>query len=455
MGRLTPPPGTAGYAADVTCGRARSLSLAALWALGGCSAAAVDSAGPAITPHKDLLMVSIDTLRKDHVGRYSGLDTTPFLDELLAGGLTLEAHRSCSNWTYGSSVCAMTGFDGVDLGWIPHTDAGDEAVPDDVRVLPDLLKGWGFTNGLASSNGFMGPPWKKHGSYDSYAVEELADAARIVELGLAGLEAIQGAERWFMHLHFIDPHSGYSPPEEYLEGLEGLPPLEWDLDTNGGVFALEEAWGGLSSEEQALVLQQLEVRYEGELRYLDDQLRGLFAELEDRGALEDTLVVIWSDHGEQFGEHGALQHGNGLYAEEVHGIAALLGPYVTPGAVDAPTSHADLVPTLLSRLGISGQYESGGLVVDTLAGSRPLFGVQRRNVNIQSVDLDGWRLQYEWDGTVELYDLAADPRQQDNQVQRELDRAREMYALLTPRISALQALSVSQVPDEPDWGEQQ
>jgi hypothetical protein len=87
--------------------------------LAGCSKPAADS-GRSPPPQRDLIMISIDTLRRDSVGRYDGSDRTPFLDSLLAQGLTLDAHHACSNWTYGSILCGLGGADGVDVGWVPY-----------------------------------------------------------------------------------------------------------------------------------------------------------------------------------------------------------------------------------------------------------------------------------------------------------------------------------------------
>ncbi len=394
---------------------------------------------------KDLVMLSVDTLRRDAVGRWAGGNETPSLDAWLEGALVLEAHHACSNWTYGAVACGLSGADGVDLGWVP---VGGEALPQGLALLPGVLRDQGYRAALVSTNGFVGAGSGLSRYYDDVTDASRAPADEVVDAGLAALERVEGGGPWMLHLHLYDPHAPYDPPGEYLEGLEGLEPVAYDLSLMSEVERLKAGWGGLSPEEQALTLAHLRVRYAGSVRFLDDQLARLLEALEDRGALEEALVVFWSDHGEQLFEFGELTHGYTLHEVEVGVPAAFRAPWIAPGARSSPTTHADLAPAALDWLGLDPALLSGVPLADQPV-DRPLFAVRRGDGQVhtlQSVDQGGWRLIYDWEGELGLYDLAADPGEQDNRYAADDPTARALWDLLLPRVEALAAMRSDDSP---------
>jgi arylsulfatase A-like enzyme len=397
-------------------------------------------------PPKNILMISIDTLRRDRLARYGGPDTMPFLGQLMDEGLTLDDHRSCSNWTYAGALCALAGRTGYEVGFVPGAGATEQPLPDGVRLLSTALGEQGFQSALFTTNHFVGSTPKLKRYYDAFEEAANAPAQEVSEGGLALLEGLSSP--WLLHLHYVDPHAGYDPPGDYLGGLEGLAPPGYDLDVAGGLVDLEADWAGLSQEEQALALAHLEARYDGELAWLDDQLRALLEGLEARGALADTLVVVWSDHGEAFGERGQFEHGNTMNEEELGAIALFWSGDIVPGALPSPTTHADLLPTLLAGLGLPP--EPGLSPLEGADPERAVFASQRTELSQHAVVQGGWKLTYRWDGAMALYDLTADPGEQRDRLTDEPARAEALWALLRPRVEGL-AAQVSEDAAPPVW----
>ncbi len=340
---------------------------------------------PAEGDRPDLLVISIDTLRRDHVGFFSGAQSpsdTPTIDRLLEEGVAFADHRSCSSWTLPSVVCALSGLDATESRFAPAD--GSYAVPDDVRFLADYLRDEGYTTGLVSTNPFMVGEGRPGRSYQRLVDIQDARAENVVDRGLALLDELKGeGEPWLLHLHFLDPHDPYNPPDGYI-------------DTH--------ALAAAGSETEAM-----EVRYRGEVRYLDAELGRLLDTLEERGDLEDTLVSIWSDHGEQFGEHGALYHGNSLYPEEVDTFAGFWGAGVQAQIWDGPTTHSDLLPATLFQLGVAMPRQEWASVL-TGVGAEPRHALRVwEDRALQSVRVRSRELIYDWRGTAELYDRDSDP----------------------------------------------
>jgi arylsulfatase A-like enzyme len=401
------------------------------------------------TPPRNVLMISLETLRRDAVGFYGGEGPdTPFLDGLLAGGVALEDHRSCSNWTYLSALCALSGSDGLTLGFLPGGSESNEPLPGDVALLVDRLAEAGYSTGLVTTNAFIGSISGMDARFGVFDERDEAPAEETTEATLAALEALEPP--WFLHAHFFDPHLRYTPPDEYLGELDALPPSPVDLVEKGVAGRIGAAWDGLSEEDRETLLAHLDARYRGEVAYLDDQLERLFTELDARGALEDTLVVLWSDHGEQLFEHGDFTHGRSLHVEETAAVAGFLAPGLAPARWSQPTTHADLAPTVLDALGLP-PGAIGGAPLGASDAGRALF-LDHRGTDVvqQAVVQDGWKLIYRWDGALTLYEAAADPGEQSERSAAEPERMAALWAALAPRVERLDELAAEASPVIPE-----
>ncbi len=409
--------------------------------------------GPAPT---NLILISVDTLQMARVGRYSGDDTTPFLDGLLAEGVALDDHRSCSNWTFASVICAMGGRDPMEVGHVPTgTTEEPQPVPEGTAFLTSYLVDRGYSTALVTTNPFLGPNFNTVPGVQTIIETLNEDATTTFSAGLDALDGLQsGSEPWALMVHTIDPHMPYAPPDEYLTEVNELPEVDFDLSNNGQVQAMRDNWNRLPASERALLIQHMSLRYDASLRYWDDELAAFFSALEARGALDDALVVLWSDHGEQVYERDeeTVGHGISLYDLENRALAALWAPGLAPAAWTGPTGHKDLLPTIWAAMGWPLEEEFTGLPAGTAEDDRALFGITYQgDITEQSVIQDGDKLIYHWQGFMQLYDLVADPNEIQDISESDPDRTAALWALLEPEVERLhdEFYPTGAVPTEP------
>jgi arylsulfatase A-like enzyme len=388
---------------------------------------------------QNLLVITADTFRPDLLGRYGGAADTPVIDALLGESLVLEDHRSCSNWTYVSMYCVQTGSYELQTGFIPATfeETGVHLVPDEQVLVSEVLASSGWQTGLVTANTFMSSNVNMAGGFEEERLHAGAPARYITDSALELAGAFDSERPWYLHLQYLDPHAPYSPPAAYLEGLEALPPIDYDLTTDAGQTEMVEAYPSLDPETQALIRQHVMVRYLGELAYLDDQVGRLLEQLEAAGRLADTLVVFMSDHGEQLGEHGTFGHSEGLYEQENRAIVAFRGAGLAPGSWDGPTTHADLWPTIFDALGMEIPGHFGGVPLGQRGDDDPRYGLRMDDDGgLQMVERGGVKLIYAWTGGKQLYRLEGDPGEQVNVYDPDDPEVIALWELLWPAVNA-------------------
>ncbi len=388
---------------------------------------------------KNLIVFSMDTFRRDYMGRYGNPDDlTPFLDSLAAESVALDNHISCSNWTFPSVLCALSGRSNLETGFMPRLSSSTrEQAPADRWSLAGELKDHGYYTTFHITNSWLSEDWLNDQGYSYQAIPGTGNATEIYEIARDQLLASVDIRRdkWMMHVHFKEPHAAYNPPEEYLDGLDELEEIPWDLTNKEDQYDVTmDGWDDLSPEEQELLKAHLLVRYAGDVRYLDDQLAAIWADLEQRGMLDDTLVLFFTDHGEAFWDHGEQTHAYSLYAEENAAIAFLWRKGLVPMAWDGPTNHADLAPTVLAAMGLDIPEGVTGLPVGSAADDRLFYSdATARWGMVQGVRKGKWRMMYRWNtGEKWLYDLEADPLETENLYDPDDPIVGELWDFLLP-----------------------
>jgi len=317
--------------------------LLALPALGACAPDA---------PRPHVLLISIDTLRADHLSCYGyGRETSPFLDRLAAQGLLFERAFSSAPWTLPAHLTMLTGLFPAQHGVVSE----ELSLAPEIPLLAERLSAAGY-----ATLGFYRPSWihARHGfqrGFDVFQGHETAEEARThVEAELAERDP---ARPTFLFLHLFDVHNGALAEGEHM--IYPSPPPYQEYFLPGATERLPDVPPDVLWESENLLdaaeLEALVALYDGGIRHVDAVLSELFGTLARTGWLEHALVIVTSDHGEALGQRGKLT-GHGELAQEGLHVPLIVLP---PGGgragerVRAPVHLGDLVPTVLSATGLA------------------------------------------------------------------------------------------------------
>ncbi|MBX2797476.1 MAG: sulfatase-like hydrolase/transferase [Myxococcales bacterium] len=400
---------------------------------------------------KNLLFLSVDTFRKDHHGAHGALGLTPFMTEIASQGVVMNDHVQCSNWTYGSTTCTLAGRTNVERGQLPRLNGNETnrtKVPDGTPFLATWLGQADYFSVLISANDWLGPSWGNSQGYTEFS-RPGGNAYAVHDRGTAAVRSAieSGAEKWFMHLHFMEPHAAYNPPPNNLQGIEDLEPWPEDLTDRPVHYDSRDDWPTMPPEEQSLLEAHLRELYKGEIRTIDERFEDIWRDLEREGYLNDTLVVFWNDHGEQFWEHGNQTHAYTMFGEETDGFLVFWSRNIVPGRYSGPTSTIDLVPTILDLYDIEMPEEITGFPIGTAPAGRPIHAetLARRGA-INTVAVDGWRMHYSWSGLVKVFDRNTDPGETVDLFDPEDPKTLELWGHLKPMAEAMAPLVVNGSP---------
>lgn len=396
-----------------------------------------------------LVLVSIDCLRADHVGAYGyPLPTTPEIDAVAREGTVFENAFATASWTLPSHMSMLTGL-------VPslHGATKWERLSSAVDYLPELLGRSGYRAAGAVSWVYLSQVYGFERGYDSYHVLDQPDGADIVDRAIEEIHRGRGRPQ-FLFAHLWDPHWPYMPRPEDVERLGGRP---------RDISSLQELIRKGVPAGDELQIEEILRLYDAEIAAADRELGRLFREMKALGLWENTLVVITSDHGEAFLEHGHWQHSQTLYDELTRVPLVVKWPgQAEPGRVSAPVSLVDLFVTFAEAAGIDvpAGGESGALARRSLTAppdegrtvlsevnwrspSGTFMKVAVRNRSHKYIatlsgppgdDLGVTEVQSE-----ELYHLAGDPQERDNLVDRDAEVANGFRAELRAFLEAARA----------------
>jgi arylsulfatase A-like enzyme len=412
-------------------------------------------------PPANVLILSLDTVRRDRVGRYGDFENTPFLDGLFASGVALDDHRSCSDWTAPSMACAITGLfpPAHDFWPTPTAIEGIPSLPQGVQTLAKLFGNLGVHTRLVSANPtFSADVERLVAGFDQVQTLSWKSAAAVSAAGITALdEMLAAGGPWLLHLHYLDPHVPYCPPPAYVPEPGSLPDFEYDIC--GEIQSAVAAWPSQSAEWRQTMQTHVDAYYGGELAFLDDTLEQLWSDLQGRSAFDDTLVVLLSDHGEQFYEHGGHGHAYDLYGEENLALGAFLAPGLEPVAWTGPTTHADLFATIVDIYDLEPEVPPDGYAVGLAPPDRIRVAAQLRP-QASPLASEPWSplllaaigsthtLHTSWDETLELYDLTTDPAEATDIYAASHPAAAPLADVLLPLLNDLK-VNWSQLGDDP------
>jgi arylsulfatase len=406
----------------------------------GCQPAR-DEAAPNISPKSEkgvqrIVLISVDTLRPSHLGTYGHVrKTSPNLDALAARGAVFEDASSTAPWTLPAHSSMLTGFYAEQTRARTTNGVLAEGIP----TIAEALLAEGFR-----TSGFANVIWLRtvrdlNRGFENWkllpADETTKGAAEhITDLGIEFLEQNEG-QRCFLFLHYFDTHSPYLSRPEFERAFLPSDFRESSRVTGTamqlGLASADNAYIDFSQQEQ----EDLKKLYDAGILQLDRTLGRLFRFIDERFGFDSTLVIVTSDHGEAFFEHGYFSHGQDQYQEQLHVPLILRGGPVPAGVrVDAPTSIIDIAPTIFAAAGVASKKKLPGVDLGSYWGEREIAGDERvlYSQSAPGTDKDVIRMARRGrfklitnseSGQRELYDLAEDPTEQ-----RDLSKARPKLA---------------------------
>jgi arylsulfatase A-like enzyme len=341
-------------------GRTAAITLAAVGGeivLVGCAVMA-EKVGAAPAPGavkaKNFVLVLIDTLRADHLKLYaSGTRVqTDYMDRLGQESMVFDRAWVQENWTKPSVATMLTGL----YPETHRTKNEKHKLPRSVVLASEHFRALGFATAGFVANGYVSHKFGFREGWDiwrNYVREGKANRAKFVaDDAIAWLGRRPKDKPFFLYIHTIDPHVPYIPPRKYRD-LYDANPYKGQVEPSGTAKLLERIKTGdtkLSGRDKF----RLEALYDGEITYHDDNLARVHEALAEAGLLDDTLIVVTSDHGEEFFDHGSVGHGHTVYEELLHVPLVVRLPGAAAGAgarCRAEVGLVDLLPTACEILG--------------------------------------------------------------------------------------------------------
>jgi arylsulfatase A-like enzyme len=286
----------------------------------------------------NVILISVDALRADHVGAYGYREnTTPHLDELARKGTLFHNHIADASWTLPSHAAMLTSQYSHVIG----VEKIDQSIPKSTVTLPEVLKNYGYNTKGIISFAFVEPMYGFEQGFDEYDTSnsyfngEYRDkwyksSPDITDKAISWITKNKD-KRFFLFLHYFDVHEAYNPP----------PPFD-------KLFNASE--------------NEIVNAYDGEIAYTDYHLGRLFSQLSALDLTDNTLIIVTSDHGDAFMEHGVYGHEPTVYEEIIQTplIVSLPARIPEAKAVFQQTQSIDVAPTVLDILGFPIPREFNG-----------------------------------------------------------------------------------------------
>jgi arylsulfatase A-like enzyme len=431
-------------------------------------------------PRPNLVLVTLDTLRADAVGAYSGGDSTPFLDELAANSWLFEDTWTACNSTLPSHTSMLTGVPVPTHGVLDNSSS----LAPEVKTLAQALREAGYTTAAAVSVEHLQPAWSGLGRGFDRFLEVRPGASVDGALTLAPvarwLDELSGENERpvFLWVHLFDPHTPYGPPASFLREFEaqlvargGEVPSRKTSEERIGQTTSTAAGGFLEGVDNPAYAAHL---YAAGVAYTDALMRGFVTELDRSGLGARSAMVVTADHGESLGEHD-VWYGHQRLHPAVMEIPLLLRlpadakgerPH---GRVPTRASTLDIAATFLDQAGLPPLSTFGTDLTELAAlperEERRVWFVHASGAQAGCRDQDAhyWRnlVDYEqlgeerWEpaGKDSLFLLASDPgaeRDVSEEQPRLATRYRELLEAWLPSVAGGRQISADIDPQQAD-----
>ncbi|MGH9339828.1 MAG: sulfatase family protein [Acidobacteriota bacterium] len=412
----------------------------------------------------NVLLIVMDAVRADHLSPYGyARKTSPTLDRVAAEGVLYESAISAAPWTLPSTASLFTGRYARDHG---VSSMKLKLQPSQVTIA-ELLREAGYQTVGFSGNAFVGEVWGLAQGFDEFfdvwrglSESRVDDGAEATNEWISDwLETSRDTDRpFFMFAMYFEPHFPYSPPRPYSTRFlpDGADPEQvarlrsWKHPREVG-YVLKAPGMEVTEREFEILKSQ----YDGEISYLDSRIGELLADFKTRGILDNTIVVITSDHGEHFGEHSLMDHKMSLYEEVIRTpLIIRYPPALSAGVrVRQQVQNVSILPTVLSLAGLKcpdnlnspplpirggqagqryafSEFERPAMFLDVMKEAFPQADPSPFDRALKAVRTERYKFIWSSDLKHELYDLKRDPREQNNLYRKRREAAQELLNVL-------------------------
>ncbi len=375
-----------------------------------------EAAPPSLEPAKNVVVLVIDTLRADKLKPFNPQSrvSTPSVERFASEGVVFELAQSPENWTKPSVASILTGLH-------PQTHqqkTGESALPSSALLLSEHLQDQGFSTGSFIANGYVSDRFGFDQGWDDYSnyIREggSTEAKDVFEKAGNWIEQHKDG-RFFAYIQTIDPHVPYDPPGEFVRMYDASeysgqvrPRMTGDLLEKAKRRPPEVVFDDRDKRRIAAL-------HDGEITQ-HDQFFGTFLDrLSQLGLAEDTLIVVTSDHGEEFDDHGSWGHGHSVYQELLHVplMFRLPGRLPSGGRVSDAVSTMDISSTVTELLGVPGMpANEGHALVNLMLGepsTHPAVAFSDFQDDRRVITTRTQKLILRGNLTSTLFDLQADP----------------------------------------------
>jgi len=375
----------------------------------------------------NIILISIDALRADHLSCYGyHRNTSPNIDRLASQGVLFKNAFSQATWTLPSHSSIFLS----QYVWRHKVDTPRKRLHNLPATLAEILKNENYTNAAFTGGEIMSSKYGFNQGFEIYrdgipGSRGHHEISSYIDKLLSWLESVRN-RKFFLFIHAYDVHDPYNPPAPYFDlytkgRCEGK-----HVRTSRGIVLNKLDASKLTPKETDYIMAV----YDGGINYVDDQLGKIFEKLNQLGIDDNTIIILTSDHGEAFGEHGRLNHAHKPYIELVRVPLIIKGPGIPRNRIyENFVQHIDIVPTILEILNIPQRKEMQGKSILPLMNNCEIeddfktysFGRDRDKPQCPfsiSLRTKEWTYIINHNGPDELYHRINDPKEQNNIIEK-------------------------------------
>ncbi len=381
----------------------------------------VASSSTASLPYKRVVLVTIETFRRDHVHAYGyPRATTPNLDALIAEGASFDNHYAQAPYTHPSLASLVTGQFPTTLGFVDNIPTIGASAP----TIAELMAQAGYVTAAFNVQYVLSNRYGLNRGFHYYRNHPNDTAANVLNDELIPWLSQHSSDNVFTWVHYFDPHGPYRPPARFrdlfsgdqLWGGDGMQVQKGD-HAEGLPMVPKYIWDGGKTDRRHYV-----AAYDADIAWLDFEL-GRLADHLRLTSRDDTLLIVTADHGESMTDHDRYFCHGSLYEHDIHVPMVTWGKGVAPGTrVNVNTQHVDVLPTVLDYAGVGQLPGFAGRSLRTAMEGKGLDPVpfvvstvgRAERLSYAVVGEGGLKAIVDRNGSlISAFDVAADPREQE------------------------------------------